>query len=577
VKRWRVTEGLDEAAGELVRHSGFLKPLARALVARGVRGPAEADRFLKPRLSALSDPFSLPGMDLAVDRLWRAIRNREPVVVYGDYDVDGVTSAALMMLVLGRLGAQVTPCLPNRIEEGYGLSLEALDRCIREAAPRLIVTTDCGSSSACAIALAREKGIDVVVTDHHEIVGAPAEAFAVVNPKLGDDVSARMLAGVGVAFKVCHALLKAGRDKGEEAAMAVDLRDYLDLVALGTIADVVPLLQENRILTRHGLVRLNSTDRVGLRALADVAGVSGEMGPYHVGFMLGPRMNAAGRMGKADAALELLLTEHESKARDLAADLDASNRERKRIESEITEAAMARIDAGFDPALHFGVVVGETGWHVGVVGIVASRLAARYGRPAVVVGFDADGVGRGSCRSVPGFDLILGLKSCETHLSRYGGHEMAAGLEVARNDFAGFREAFQRACKAALEGRDPASTMDLDDWVSVGEVSDPRFLETLAQMGPFGEGNPEPVWGLRGVRTIGVPRVLKERHLKMLIGVGSWQCEAIGFGMGERPIPEGELDLAFTLRENVYMGRTSLQLQLRDFMPSQAVQDVCRS
>ncbi len=571
MKRWRLSESVDVMASQLAGHTGFPHPLARALVARGVRSAADADRFLKPRLSVLADPFTLPGMIRAVERIWLAIEGGERIVVYGDYDVDGVTSAALMTLVLGKLGAQVTACLPNRIVEGYGLSTEALERCLHASSPRLIVTTDCGSNSSEAIAMASRAGVDVVVTDHHEIIGAPAEACALVNPKLGADVSARMLAGVGVAFKVCHALLKVGRDRGVAAAEGVDLRAYLDLVALGTIADVVPMLEENRILTRHGLSRLNSTDRVGLRALADVAGVSGDMGTYHVGFVLGPRINAAGRMGKADAALELLLTDHTSRARELAAELDASNRERKRIESEITESAMARIDALFDPVSHYGVVVGEAGWHVGVIGIVASRLAARYGRPAVVVGFDADGVGRGSCRSIPGFDLVTGLKYCERHLSQFGGHEMAAGLEVTREDFERFREAFHHACKVSLEGRDLTPSLDLDAWVSMGEVTDPRFMETLRLMAPFGEGNSEPVWGMRGVRPIGAPRILKEKHLKMLVGVGHAQCEAIGFGLGERPVPDGDLDLAFTLRENVYMGRTSLQMQLQDFRPSQVV------
>lgn len=569
MKRWRLVEGLDEPAGALARHSGLPHPLARALVARGVSSATEADRFLKPRLSALADPFSLPGMALAVDRIWRAIRDKEPVVVYGDYDVDGVTSAALMVRVLGRLGARVSACLPNRVEEGYGLSPESLERCIGQFHPRLIVTTDCGSGSVEAVALARRAGIDVVVTDHHEITGPPAGAVAVVNPKLGDDVSARMLAGVGVAFKVCHALLKAGRDRRWAVAETVDLRDYLDLVALGTIADVVPLLHENRILARHGLTCLNGTGRVGLRALADVAGVTGEMGAYHVGFVLGPRINAAGRMGQAEAALELLLTDQPSRARELAAGLDASNRERKRIETEITEAAIARIDALFDPTSHFGIVVGEPGWHVGVIGIVASRLAARYGRPAVVVGFDADGVGRGSCRSVPGFDLVRGLESCEGHLSQFGGHAMAAGLEVKQADFARFSEAFRQACQQSLAGQDLTPVLDLDAWVSLGELFSSGFNETLGVLGPFGVGNPEPVWGVRGVRLIGPPRVLKERHLKMTVGLGNQQCEAIGFGMGDRVVPDGALDLAFVLRENAYLGRTTLQLHLQDFRPAE--------
>ncbi len=565
MKHWRIAAADDGLARELARQAVLPFPIAHVLAARGITTPDGIDRFLKPRLSELSDPFELPEIAVAVDRIWRAIETDEPITVYGDYDVDGVTATALMVTVLAALGARVSACLPNRMDEGYGLTPESLARCLEAHHPRLIITVDCGTGSHEAVALAREAGVDVVVTDHHPVSGTPAAAVAVVNPKCGTHPHQRMLAGVGVAFKLCHALLKTGRERGHAASAAVDLRDHLDLVALGTIADVVPVLGENRILIRHGLTRLNGKSRVGLRALAEVAGASGELGAYHVGFVLGPRLNAAGRLGNAEMALDLLLTGDADRAGAVAITLDTANRERKRIESDILDTAMERIDAEFDPARHFAVVVGEDGWHVGVVGIVAARLAARYSRPAVVVGFDETGLGRGSCRGIDGIDLAGMLALCTRHLCKHGGHEKAAGLELHRREFEAFRQTFQDACATALSGRDLRPELRVDAWVTVAETLDPAFFSALTQLAPFGEQNPEPVWAARGVQTVGPPRKVGTGHLKLTIGEGARRVEAIGFGMADRPLPGGPMDVAFTVRKNTYLGHETLQWQLVDF------------
>ncbi len=552
---------------------GVPAALAGVLARRGVQSPSAADRFLHPRLSDLSDPFLLPGMEKAAERIWAAVRSGESVVIYGDYDVDGITSAALLVEVLGALGGRVAWSLPNRAEEGYGLGVESVRRCLEQFHPGLIVTTDCGTGSTEAVRVAREAGVDVVVTDHHEVGEGPvAPAVAVVNPKLGSDPSALTLAGVGVAFKVCHALLKAGRDKGQEAVQSVDLRQHLDLVALGTIADVVPLLAENRIFASHGLARLNRRDRAGIRVLGEVAGSSGEWGSYHVAFVLGPRLNAAGRMGTADAAMELLLTRHEDKARSLAESLDGLNRDRKRIEKDIIEQIEAGQGGSFDPVTHPAIVVGGSGWHWGVIGVVASRLSTRYGRPTIVIGFDEHGRGRGSCRSVEGFDLLSGLKTCEPLLTRYGGHAMAAGMEIHRNNFERFQAAFHEMCAEALAGVETKPALSLDGWVSLGDVQEREFARVLGLMAPFGEGNPEPVWGMREVRVAGAPRVVGGAHLKLTVISGGRSCEAIGFNMGDRQVPEGLLDIAFSARQNCCQGRTSLQLQLHDFRPAQGAE-----
>ena len=575
MKHWTLADTPDGIAGELARQALLPLPLARWLAARGVTSAAEADRFLNPRLSDFADPFLIPGMNAAVDRIWKAIHEDSPIVVYGDYDVDGVTSAALMSLVLTRLGARVTRYLPSRMEEGYGLGVEAVERCIKADNPGLIITTDCGSGSHAAVATARACGVDVVVTDHHEVgADGPAAAVAVVNPKLGTDPSARVLAGVGVAFKVCYALLKQGREQRRKKAGDLDLRDYLDLVALGTVSDMVPMRHENRILVRHGLAQLNRRERIGLNALADVAGIKGEMGAYHVGFVLGPRMNAAGRMGDAGDALELLLTADEAVAMSLAERLEGTNRDRKKIESDIMAAAIRQVEAHPDPARRSGIVVGDRGWHVGVIGIVASRLVSRYGCPAIVVGFDEAGLGRGSCRSVEGFDLLSGLGQCRDWLNRFGGHEMAAGLEVVQDRFAAFQQAFRDACSASLEERDPTRTLELQGWVTLSEILEKPFQEISARLGPFGEGNPEPLWGLRGVQILGPPKVVGQAHLKLRVGQGAQACDAIGFNMADRlaDFPEGPLDLACLLRTNTYLGRTSPQLHLQDFRESVAAQ-----
>lgn len=568
VKQWKLRETEDGPVQELARRSLLATPLVRALILRGVSATGEVDRFLNPRLSDVADPFVLPAMRTAVARIWQALKAGESIVVYGDYDVDGVTSAALMSHVLTRLGGKVSRFLPSRSEEGYGLNAETVERCVSLYHPGLIVTTDCGSGAHEAARAAAKAGVDIVVTDHHEVgTEGAAPVVAVVNPKLGPDLPSRCLSGVGVAFKVCHALLKTGRDQKQTAAFAVDLREVLDLVALGTVSDMVPMIHENRILVRHGLIQLNRRERLGLRVLSEVAGATGELGTYHVGFVLGPRMNAAGRMGKADEALELLLTQESDKALELARFLDAANQDRKQVESEIMDEAVRRIDAYYDPALHFGIVVGDVGWHVGVVGIVASRLVSKYGRPAIVVGFDEQGVGRGSCRSVEGFDLLGGLKECSRYLSRHGGHEMAAGLEVQHGVFEEFQKAFHAVCEAGLKGRDLRRSLELDSWVSLAEVLDPGFMEVTTRMGPFGERNREPVWGLKSVQLVGAPKVLKGGHLKLRVGLGSDVCEVIGFKMAER-LPEwqeGPMDLAFNLRTNTYMNRTTPQLNLLDF------------
>ena len=509
---------------------------------------------------------ALRDMGVAADRLLHAVRTGERIAVFGDYDVDGITSTALLVTVLRKTGANAVPFLPHRLEEGYGLSPDALHRCLENCAPALIITVDCGTGSVDAVAEAARRGVDVIVTDHHQPGAALAPALALVNPKLSPDESIHMLAGVGVTFKLCHGLAKHGRELGRASA-AIDLRPHLDLVALGTIADIVPLAGENRVLARHGLNQLNQTTNEGLQALIEVAAIEDRIDAYEVGFRLGPRLNAAGRLGDAQRALDLLLGGDGVDVDALAAELDRSHRERQEIEAATVRDALAELEARFDPARDFGLVVGRPGWHPGVVGIVASRLLQRFHRPVAVIALNEEG-GRGSCRSIEGFDLMAGLNACAGELAKYGGHTMAAGLELKPGRLEAFAARFNEASRELLAGRDLRPVQRIDAWLGLDEVDD-TLAGALDRMRPFGVGNTTPVWGARAVRVVGAPRVVGKGHLKLLLAAGSRQLEAMGWGMGERALPPGPLDIAFQIKRERFRGQERLVLHLQDFRPAE--------
>ncbi|HEY8241092.1 MAG TPA: single-stranded-DNA-specific exonuclease RecJ, partial [Kiritimatiellia bacterium] len=539
---------------------------AALLAGRGYDDPTRAERFLKPRLSDLSDPFDLPAMDKAVDRIWRAIDAGERIAIYGDYDVDGITSSALLSQVLAGLGAKVSVFLPHRLDEGYGLSMDGMQRCLEEHQPGLIVTVDCGTGSVEPVRALAERGVDVVITDHHTPPAEVAPAVAVVNPKLCNHAALQVLAGVGVTFKVCHALLKSGRAAGRTVA-SLDLRKHLDLVALGTISDVVPLIDESRTLARHGLAQVNETESTGLRALIDVAGIRGTIDAYEVGFLLGPRLNAAGRLGDALQSLELLVTRDAGRARAIASHLDTTNRERQEIEKRTLKEALAAIDAEFDPVSTFGIVVAGEGWHAGVIGIVASRLVQRYYRPSVVIAIDG-GSGRGSCRSIEGCDLVERLGVCSSLLLKFGGHSMAAGLEVDAGRIGEFKRAFNESVAGVLRGTDLRPVQRIDAWMALADADD-RMLDALDGLRPFGHGNPTPVWAARSVCVVGRPRPVGQGHLKFTVASGGVQREAIAFNFGDRVLPDGEMDIAFQMKRDTYQGREKLVLQIQDVRPAE--------
>lgn len=541
------------------------RPLAALLAQRGCKTVEDAELFINPALSTLRDPFEMPDMDKAAARVRRAISTGEKITVFGDYDVDGVCSTALLVRVLRELGGNVSAFIPSRFDAGYGLSSDALAACIAEHHPSLVITVDCGTSSVEAVEKAGAAGVDVVITDHHEPGAQIAAAVAVVNPKCVPDHPARILAGVGVAFKLCHALIKDGRENGCMVSASVDLKKYLDFVAVATVTDMVPLLGENRVLARAGFQSLENSCWPGWNALKKMAGITGSVETWHAGFSFGPRINAAGRVGRPDAALELLLTDLPARADELAQLLDSANRERQAIEKDMIREAIEEIDSYFDADKNFGLVIAREGWHTGVVGIVASRLVHRYSRPVVVIGMDGAS-GRGSCRSIDGYNLLDGLSACADLLKQFGGHSMAAGLEIEEPNLEAFKTRFNDTVASQIRGTDLQPILEIDRPVKLEEAGE-DLMAGLKRTGPFGQDNPEPVWAVCGVKAID-SRILKEKHLKLTLSDGKTSREAIGFNLAEK-LPSGSIDVAFTLQENTWNGRTSIQLNIRDIRPAQ--------
>lgn len=562
-KRWIEAEVEESGMQDLEQALQISTPLARLLVSRNHTSLAKAERFLNPSLNGLIDPMLVPGVPEAVERIWKAIDDQESIVIHGDYDVDGITSTSLMVHVLKALGAVVEPFIPHRVNDGYGLSEETVQQCIDLHKAKLIITVDCGTGSVLAVEYAKKHSVEVIVTDHHESGDEIADAYCLVNPKLGDDhEGSHLLAGVGVAFKLCHALVGQGRRMGKDSATRIDLKDYLYLVAMGTVADMVPLEKENRILARAGLQQLNGNVPPGIRALIDVCGIQDEIKSYHIGFQLGPRINAAGRLSNPDLALSLLIEDNAEKAYDLARTLDQTNKERQELEQGIVAQAINDISDRFNPETDFGIVIGGEGWHPGVIGIVASRLVQQFNRPSIVIGFDDEGMGKGSCRSIEGFDLLEGLTPCSDYLERFGGHKMAAGLEIKQDNLPALADYFNVVCASHLKGTDLRPRQRIDAWVTMGDLTQ-RLIDETNRLEPFGLGNARPIWAVRGIHLESRLQVVGKKHLKMRLTDGHWSLDGIAFNADYDEWPEGTVDVAFQLQLNKFRGQESLQLVIQ--------------
>ncbi len=547
----------------LAREGKISTALARILVNRGITDPGEADSFLLATLADIHDPFLLRDMETAVNRLAAAVRGGEKVCVHGDYDVDGVTGVALLVAFFRGVGLDgVSYYIPRRLEEGYGLSAEGV-KSVAASGAEVIVTVDCGINSFAEAELCASLGIDLIITDHHMPGESIPPALAVINPLRPDcQFPFKHLAGVGVAFNLMIALRMRLREEGHFAGRPEpNLREFLDLVALGTVADIVPLVDENRIFVKCGLRELTSSKRIGIQALKEVAGVSGDVSCGAVGFRLAPRLNAAGRLEDAALGVELLLCNDRQKAKAMAAELDASNAERQALEQEILGEALAMVRDIPEQEERRSIILASEAWHPGVIGIVASRIVDMFHRPTILIALQ-EGNGRGSGRSIPNFHLHDALNACSEHLLKFGGHKYAAGLSIDESTLRAFIASFDEMATGLLSPADLIPELAIDAVLKPEDISY-ELAEAIEVLAPFGMGNPEPVFMLEKAR-IAEQRILKERHLRLHIIAGKSNFEAIGFNMAQgRVIPE-LADLAFSLQLNDWNGRRTLQLRLRD-------------
>lgn len=560
-RHWCLKKFDAAIAADLLQSAELPALLTRLLSLRGITTAAEAEQFLAPSLARISDPFLLKGMHAAALRVVAARKNGEKVCIHGDYDVDGVTSVALLESFFKAVGIAVCHVIPLRLEDGYGLSTDGVDAAV-QAGASLLITVDCGITSVQEALYCRQLGVDLVITDHHTPGPELPAAVAVVNPQQdGCQAPFKSFAGVGLAFKLAMAVRSLLRAEGLFAQGGEpNLREYLDLAALGTIADLVPLLGENRIIAAFGLNELTNSGRIGISALKKVAAVDGAVNSGAVGFRLAPRLNAAGRLDDAERGVALLLTKDPQVAAELAGELDAANGERQEIEKEMLKDACARVEA--DASLQNGcaLVLASPDWHPGVIGIVASRLVDLYHRPTVLIAVK-DGVGKGSGRSIPAFHLYDGIKAASGCLLKFGGHRQAAGLLLEEADIATFAAEFSAVASQRLSREEMIPLLAIDAELLPEEVS-PGLVALQERLKPYGMGNPEPVFMLSRLEVVEA-RTLKDLHLKLRLKSGNREFAAIGFGMAGEAKSGDLVDIAFAADINIWKGREELQLRLK--------------
>ena len=562
-KAWILRDpAAPERADRLAAELGLSRTYASLLANRGFKTAEEVKDFLQPSIAKLLDPFTLRDMELAIARIWKAVDAREPILVYGDYDVDGITATSLLTSALEKVGAKVGYFIPDRIRDGYGLSPRGIE-VARKRRIKLIITADCGITAAAEVIAAREQGIDVIVTDHHEPLGDLPEAVAVLNPKRRDDpYEFKELAGVGVVLKLVQAIAASRPGALPEQFVS----DHLDLVALGTIADVVPLRGENRIFAKLGLEQLCRSAKPGITALKEVAGLrTRRVESGHVAYILAPRINAAGRLGNAESGVRLLLSTEPQEAASIAESLEEDNTNRKKIDEETLEDALEqlrRLGAELPPA----IVLWSDRWHPGVLGIVASRLMERFHRPTILIASDED-EGKGSGRSIPGFDVCQALQECREFLVGFGGHSYAAGLTIRAEHLQPFRERLCGVVSSRLNPDDYVPKLSIDGPLSLDDCNE-SLVEFLDRLAPFGIGNAEPLFVAENVRLAAPPSVVSRNHLKLSLKQNGREIDCIGFGMGHMAGPiqadSKQVSIAFVPTMNVWQNRARLQLKLRD-------------
>lgn len=558
-KTWNLKKYDNELIKKIQEEKGVSEIMAKLLVSRNIEFD-QIDNFLTGTLDSLHDPFTLKDMDKLVERIDKAIENNEKICIYGDYDVDGITSITVMYKFLTKLGADVMYYLPDRLIEGYGINKKALEE-IKNKGVSLVVTVDCGITAVDEIAYANELGLDVCITDHHECSDTLPNAIAIVNHKRKDDTyECKHLAGVGVAFKVVTALsIKHGLDKEEYL-------QYLDIVSIGTISDIVPLVGENRIISKYGLKMIENTTNIGLKALLNLISPK-EIDSMMVSFGMAPRINACGRMGNASAAVKLLLEKDERTAEKIALELDNLNNERKNVESLIFEQALEQIEKNKIDKKN-SIVLYDPSWHNGVIGIVASRLVNMYYKPVILLTLE-HGVVRGSGRCPAGFSLYDALTECKDKVSQFGGHELAAGLSLTEEMIPGFVEAFEVAATKRKDGI-TEQIIDIDVQIERKDLNG-QIIKDIRSIKPYGQSNPLPVFIYKGLRVNAIRTIKEDKHLKLVLKDDKALIEAVGFSMGDRrdEIKIGDrIDVVGNVELNSYNTPKTIQIILQDFKKS---------
>lgn len=559
-KSWTFKKENPKLRDKISKSLGVSPLTAQLLINRGIGNETEANLFLNSTLFDLPSPYLMKGMDRAVERIKRAIENREKIAIYGDYDVDGVTSTALFYTFLKGLGADVVFYNPDRIKEGYGVNIEAV-RKLAGGGVKLFISGDCGITAVKEVEEARRLGADFIVTDHHKPPEDLPDAFAILNPQLSDcKYPGKTIAGVGVMFNLAVALRRALREDGFFRNGEPNLADYLDLVALGTVADCAPLTDVNRIFVREGMKRMENPKRTGLLALKEASSVSGAVNTFDLGFKLGPRINASGRLSTAGKAVELFISDDLAKAREIAKALGRENSNRQSIEGEIFLDAVSQIESVPGMLNPNSIVLASHDWHPGIIGIVASRIVERYERPAILIAIDGNGIGKGSGRSVEGVNIYSALSECRELFEQFGGHEQAAGLSIKAEKIEMFREMFEKSIAGSGHAYEPK--LDIDCEVDLSQLTD-ALLTELGMLEPYGIGNPEPVFAARSVDVLS-QRMFKDKHLGLRLRQGSVSFDGIWFNSGAVPDLPGKIDVAFTPEFNRWNGRKDIRLRILD-------------
>ncbi len=557
---WTIEKENPKLRDKLAKSLQISPITAQILVNRGIENETEANLFLNCTLFDLPSPYLMKGMDRAIERIKKALENNERIAIYGDYDVDGVTSTALLYSFLKVLKANVTYYNPDRLKEGYGINIDAVKK-LAEQGVSLIISGDCGITAVKEVEQAKELGVEFIVTDHHKPPQELPQAVSILNPKLSEcKYPGKEIVGVGVIFNLVIALRRALRDEGFFKNGEPNLGDYLDLVALGTVADCAPLLDVNRILVKEGIKRMQSPKRLGVQALKEASSIKGEVTSYDLGFKLGPRINASGRMSTAENAVALFISENLGEARELAKELNEKNSNRQSTEAEIIKEAISLLES--NPALigANSIVLASRNWHPGIIGIVASRIVERYEKPTMLIAITEDGVGKGSGRSLEGINIYAALSECRELFLQFGGHEQAAGLSIREENVEKFREMFDKALENCEEQYE--KKLKVDCAIELDSLTD-SLISEFELLQPFGIGNPEPALLSKTVEVVS-QRIFKDKHLGFKVKKGTKLFDAIWFNMKEPYTLPDKVDMVFTPEFNKWNGKKEIRLRVKD-------------